>query len=205
MELEFIDIEGHYGGDQHWLTTELMRRGGCSTVTAAEICAFLALKDPQFKGLYPGDPSAMSKGEFIAFCKKMFKFIYPRIGGLTKLSLYADGFAAYAQSVGVELAFETLSGDMPYEQAEAFLVKAIDEGCCLPCLLLDHHDKSLGDIIWHWFTITGYERSMGQLHAVYATYGKRGTVPFRHMWETGRSKKGGLIRIRPRVAMREEG
>ncbi len=196
MELEFINIEGHYGGDQHWLPTELMRRGGCSTVTAAEICAFLASKDNALRNLYPGDPSAITKNEFVAFCKSMFKFVYPRLGGLTKLSLYTGGFEAYAKTVGIELEFETLTGDLPYEQAAEFLVKAIDDGCCLPCLLLNHHDESLDDIIWHWFTLTGYELHMGELYAIYATYGKRGVVPLRHMWNTERRKKGGMIRIR---------
>ncbi|MGI5900004.1 MAG: hypothetical protein ACOX8S_08815 [Christensenellales bacterium] len=198
MELEFIDIEGHYGGDQHWLPTELMRRGGCSTVTAAEICAFLAAKDPLLRNLYPADHSAISKADFIDFCKRMFKFVYPRVGGLTKLSLYIDGFKAYAKSVGAPVEIETLSGDLPYEHAEEFLVKAIGEGSCLICLLLDHHDESLDDIIWHWFMLTGYEHHMGELNAIYGTYGKRGTVSLRHMWETGRRKKGGLIRIRRR-------
>ena len=195
MELKFIDIDGFYGGDQHWLPTERMQRGGCSTVTAAEICIFLSSTRPNLRGLYSGDPYAISKEEFVDFAAKMFEYVYPRPGGLTQLSLYTDGIEEYAKSVGVNVSFECMDGFASYEQAADFFTRAIDEGCCMPCLLLEHEDQSLDDILWHWFTLTGYEFVDDELFAVFATYGQRRVISFRHMWNTGREKRGGLIRV----------
>ena len=196
MELSFINIDGFYGGDQHWLPTERMQRGGCSTVTVAEICAFLARTTPDLSGLYPGDPSSISKEEFISFASKLFEYVYPRPGGLTQLSLYTDGIAEYAGSVGITLSFECLDGSAPHQQAAAFFTGAIDEGSGIACLLLEHDDQSLDDILWHWFTLTGYEYENGELFAIFATYGQRRRISFRHMWNTGKEKRGGLVKIR---------
>ncbi len=198
MELEFVNIVGSYGGDQHWLPTFLMRLGGCSTVTAAEACLYLAARHG-LTALYPGDPASVSRNEFVSFAAKMFKYVYPRMRGLTDLALYAQGIEQYAKTAGVSLSFEFCAGSKPYDKAEKFLREAIDNNCCLQCLLLEHEDErgdeSLRELTWHWFTLTGYIERGDGLYAVYATYGRRGEFLFKRLWETGREPKGGLIKV----------
>ena len=41
-ELNYLDIEGNYGGDQEWFSYFSMRMGGCGAATACELLMYLA-------------------------------------------------------------------------------------------------------------------------------------------------------------------
>ena len=49
---------------------------------------------------------------------KMKPYIHPRVGGVTKLSMFTDGCGQYLKDCGYRAEFETLDGDKPYEEAE---------------------------------------------------------------------------------------
>jgi hypothetical protein len=196
-EAPFVRVDEYYGGDQHWLTTLRMRMGGCSTVTAAEICATLAGRYADLAGLYPGDPNHVTQPEFIEYAARYFKYVYPRMRGLTDIGLYLNGINDFARDNGLRLNFTTLSGDADISTAEAFVIDAIDAGDVIACLLLEHTDDvALYDITWHWFNIFGYERrEAGGIDIVYATYGQKHTIELAHMWNTGKQPRGGLVRV----------
>ena len=52
---------------------------------------------------------------------KMKPYIHPRVGGVTKLSMFTDGCGQYLKDCGYGAEFETLDGDKPYEEAEKFV------------------------------------------------------------------------------------
>lgn len=200
-ELEFIRVQGFYGGSQSWFWDPLLKMGGCAAVTACEVSAYLAGTFPDMRSLYPFEidqSKAITKPDFIQFGKLMKPHIPPRAGGVSKLSLYEDGFLSYVKTTGLSLEMDYLEGDEPYEKAEAFLKSKIDLGIAVPFLLLKHKDSEFTDYTWHWFTMTGYEEDIESLdfHAIFSTYGKQHKVSFRRLWETGYEEKGGMITVK---------
>ena len=88
---------------------------------------------------------------------KMKPYIHPRVGGVTKLSMFTDGCGQYLKDCGYRAEFETLDGDKPYEEAEKFVKNAIERNLPVIYLMLRHRDKKFKDLNWHWFCITGYK------------------------------------------------
>ncbi len=74
--------------------------------------------------------------------------------------------------------------------------KQIDSGYPVPTLILNHRDKSLKDYVWHWFLINGYEEAGDTLMVKAVTYSSSQWLDLRKLWETGHSKRGGLILYR---------
>ena len=197
-ELDFITVDGGFGGDQNRLATYFQRLGGCGAVTAADLSIYLSRRFPALRGLYPGPDGPLTQTEYQAFFETVKPFLHPRIGGIARLKQYTDGFADYAASRGVSVAFETLPGGAPVEQAEAFVRRAIDRGLCPAFLLLLHDDPALDDITWHWFLLTGYEDTPAGMQVAYATWGKRHVLSLPHLWNTGHPGQGGLVVIKPK-------
>jgi hypothetical protein len=194
--LDFIDIEGSYGGDQHWYKDRFMRLAGCSAVCACEACAYLAGNFPHLRSLYPYDPAHITKEEFVKFMTHMFSYVTPGISGMSSILRFRRCFLNYTDSVGTSVRLSLLDGGGAAQDARAFVTGALDEGYPVLYLLLRHKDPALDDFTWHWFNLTGYEADEGGMTVEFATWGKKHSADFDNLWDTGAGHKGGMVVIR---------
>lgn len=195
-EIEFLDIDGAYGGDQHWFKKPMMHLGGCSTVCACHSAALLAARSDGREALCPFKGLRITKKEFRPFFREMFRYVCPGVRGMPKLSLFEDGFSAYAASKGCAAEYEALEGDEPFGLARGLVKRAIDGGYSPLFLLLEHRLDEIDDIEWHWFSITGYEERGEDMTIAFSTWGERRELDLASLWDTGRKEKGGLLVIR---------
>jgi len=195
-ELNYFDIEGAFGGSQKWFRNFPMYRAGCAAITACESCIYFACEFRK-KELYPFDTSELTKKEFISFGMHMKPYLKPRFRGITKLSIYTEGFGRYLRDVDSDLKLKGFEGDNSYEDAALFVKKQIDKGILIPYLLLKHTNAIFDEIEWHWFVLTGYEEKEEDLLVQIATFGKAMTVSLRDLWNTGYTTKGGMIEFTP--------
>ena len=86
-----------------------------------------------------------------------------------------------------------LNGSEPYETAQAAVIQQINHGYPIPTLILNHRNKALGDYVWHWFLINGYDDANGRLLAKAVTYSKYEWLDFQQLWNTGHERRGGLV------------
>ena len=154
--IDYFQIEGTPGGNQEWCTDFWMYLGGCGALAACDLSICLA-RNYGLKKCYPGDALNLTRKEYVDFSMKMKPYIHPRVGGVTKLSMFTDGCGQYLKDCGYGAEFETLDGDKPYEEAEKFVKKAIERNLPVIYLMLRHRDKEFKDLNWHWFCITGYK------------------------------------------------
>lgn len=194
-ELNYFWIGESYGGNQEWFKTFMMRIGGCAAETACDSCVYFA-KILGKKHLYPYNLTEINKEEYVAFSNIMKPFLRPRLGGVSRLELYTEGFEKYLKSVKEEnISLETLSGYQTLEEAKAAIKRQIDKNILVPCLLLKHKSLNLEDYTWHWFLIIGYnnfERGEKPMVKV-VTYSKAAWLFLDELWDTGYSQRGGLI------------
>jgi hypothetical protein len=195
-ELDFINIEGYYGGDQHWYADRFMRLAGCSAVCASEACAYLAGHFSHLRELYPYDPLHIKKEDFIRFMTTMFGYVTPGFMGMRSIKRFRKCFLEYAKAAGANVRMSLLGGDEDAAAAREFVKKAIDEGFCVLYLLLTHRDPELDEYTWHWFTLTGYELEGDKMSVDFATWGKKHTLDFDRLWNTGTLQRGGMVTVR---------
>lgn len=103
----------YYGGDQDWYEwedddemTNVAVNGGCGTVAAANIVAYLAKHQKGYSGLYTFPD--YTKHNFILHMKEMYKYVTPRhFGdkplGVWPVSLLENGVEKFAKEKGVKL------------------------------------------------------------------------------------------------------
>lgn len=175
----------YYGGDQSWFGRYSQQFGGCGSIAAANILAYMALTNTELANLYGYDIKNMSKADFINFMEDVYKYVTPmevpvfnkqsdkinsQVGiptlGLINLNKFARSVEKYAQSKGVNL--ETnLSCDTPsLEDARNFISKGLKKD--KPVAMLNMFRPV--DMQWtdaetnitstttykqHWVTVTG--------------------------------------------------
>ena len=194
-ELEHFYIGDSCGGNQEWFPDPWMKIGGCGAVTACDVCIYLARKW-DMRDLYPYDPWNVSKEEYLDFGMQMKKFLSPRMSGINKTEIYIEGFQDYLTARGTDpVRFEGVSGKEEAGKAAALIKERIDQEVPVPYLMLLHGDKKLDDYMWHWFILNGYDETDGHLRVSVVSYGKRVWMDFHHLWNTGRARKGGFVRI----------
>lgn len=193
--IDYFQIEGTPGGNQDWCTDFWMYLGGCGALAACDTSICLA-KNYGLKDCYPFDVDHMTKKQYIDFSMVMKPYIHPRAGGVTKLSIYTDGFGKYLKDRGYEVTFDVCSGEESYENACEFLIRSLKMNLPVSFLLLRHRDKNLKDLNWHWFMITGYFIKNGSVMVKYHTYGEEQEVDFKLLWNTGMYRRGGMASIR---------
>lgn len=77
--------------------------------------------------LYPGDRANLTKEAFVAFGMKMKPYLKPRMGGVSKLSMYEEGFGRYLAELGSRVSIKGFSREHSYEEAKDFVKKQIGE------------------------------------------------------------------------------
>ena len=189
-------IGNSYGGNQDWFRTFMMRIGGCGAETACDSSLYFALRKG-VKGIYPFDTEKLSKREYVDFAHMMEKYLWPRMTGIDKLSIYVDGYSKYLADRGVTcIGMDTFDGSEPYEAAAAAVKKQIYNGYPIPTLILNHRDRSLKDYVWHWFLINGYDEKDGTMMVKTVTYSGYQWLDLRKLWDTGFNNKGGFVLYR---------
>lgn len=213
MELEYFLVDDMYGWDQERFTDPLMKLGGCGAVTACDCCIYLS-KYKGLKALCPFSTSlAISARQYKNFARVMKHYLHPRWQGIDTLTAYMEGFAHYIDDTGTRGVFlRGLDGAEPYAAAAAAVEKQIGAGLPVPCLTLNHQDKSFSDFEWHWYLLTGWRRSAeesaegcgessaegrgeGRIEVKAVSYGEFVWLDFERLWDTGFEKKGGLVQF----------
>ncbi len=192
-ELEYFTVDENIGFDQDRFTDAWMKRGGCGLVTACDLCICLS-RYHGLSGLYPYDPDHITAEDYTAFAVQMRQFLGPRPMGIWKTAMYTEGLSAYMDSIGYKpLSVQDFSGKENVEEAVQLVRTQIDKGYPVPYLMLLHRDKKLGDYMWHWFNLAGYEEDGNRFLVKIVTYGKESWVDLRHLWRTDRRRKGGFV------------
>ena len=171
----------------------MMNLGGCAAETACDLSIFLALNFGKEK-LYPYDLTKLEKEEYIQFALKMKKYLKPRMGGISKLNTYTEGFGDYLKDLGENnIQIEGFSGEESVEGAKKKILESIDGNIPVPYLLLSHKSNKFRFFKWHWFLIVGYEKTETDFLIKVVTYGNFYWLNFEELWRTGYKKCGGMI------------
>ena len=192
-ELEHFYIGSSYGGNQDWFRTFMMRLGGCGAETACDSSLYFAIHKG-IEDIYPFDTGRVSKDDYVEFAHMMEKYLWPRMSGIHKLSIYVEGYSKYLKDRGVScIGMDMLDGSEPYEAAADAVKRQIDSGYPIPTLILNHKDRSLKDYVWHWFLINGYDEREDAMMVKAVTYSGYEWLDLRTLWDSGHSSKGGLV------------
>ena len=192
-ELPHFQIGNSYGGNQDWFPTFMMRIGGCGAETACDSSIYFALYRG-LTGIAPENTSAISKEDYIRFAYEMKPYLSPRMSGIDRLDIYMDGYAQFLKDRReTRLTMEPLDGTEPYKAAQDAVTRQIHQGYPIPTLILNHRNKALDDYIWHWFLINGYDDSEGRFLVKAVTYSRFEWLDFQELWDTGHTRRGGLI------------
>ena len=191
-ELPHFQIGDSYGGNQDWFPTFMMRIGGCGAETACDSCIYFALHRG-LTGIAPENAASIKKGDYVRFAYEMKPYLSPRMSGIDRLDIFIDGYSEFLRDRGeTRLTMKTLDGTEPYEAAQEAVKQQINQGYPIPTLILNHRNKALDDYVWHWFLINGYDDTDGFLVKA-VTYSKYEWLDFHKLWDTGHTKRGGLI------------
>ncbi len=194
-ELEYFYIGDSYGGNQEFFSGMMMKMGGCAAETICDACVYFA----KYFGetvLYPYSLDPVKKEDYVALGETVRQYVWPRAGGVSKLSIYIDGIHKFFEDIGeTKLTAAPFSGDDPVDEAETVIRRQIDRGYPVPNLTLRHKDKSMDDYIWHWYMLNGYDLDpeTGRMSVRAVTYSEWKWLDFATLWNTGNSEKGGFI------------
>lgn len=194
-ELNHFYIENSYGGNQDWFRSFMMRIGGCAAETACDSSLYFALHKG-IDGIYPFDKSNLTKSEYVDFAHMMEKYLWPRMSGVNRTDIFADGYSKYLRDRGIDcIGMKTFDGSEPYEKAAQVLIDQIDSGYPVPTLILNHKDRAMKEYVWHWFLINGYEKrgETDDLLVKTVTYSEYEWINLRTLWNTGYNNKGGFV------------
>lgn len=193
---EWMDITGPggavtRGADQDWFPDLWQQRAGCGPTAAAVILSYLARTRPELAPLYP--EGAMDRASFTGLMCRVWEHVTPVSHGLNRPEQMAEGMASFAAARGITLAPALFAFPAartkrpPYEQAEAFLCRALEQDC--PVAFLNLHNGKVKELDWwHWVTIIALEG--GQ--AVILDSGKELRIDFR-LWYATTKRRGGLV------------
>ena len=194
IKIDYFNIEGTPGGSQNWFTDFWMHIGGCGALAACDLAICLS-KNLGFSDCFPYNPRKLTKEQYISFAMMMKSYIRPRIGGVTKTSVFTAGFGKYLRDCGYEPRFAVCQGEEDYVKACRFVKAALAHNLPIAYLMLHHTDKRYDNLSWHWFVITGYERKNGRIMLTYHTYGGVYKVDLYGLWHTGKRWKGGMVAV----------
>ncbi len=193
-ELDYFLIEGAYGGSQDWFSDHWMKLGGCGAVVACDSCIYLDIYK-NTGGLYPYVKSNITKEDYIRFGMKMKPYLSPRMTGINRTDIYIDGFMEYVKDMGVDrgLSLYPFEGNESVDDAKRTVKDSIDRGFPVASLTLHHRNKNMEDYVWHWYLLNGYEEYEDKFMVKAVTYGNWQWLDFDVLWDTGYSRRGGLV------------
>ena len=195
FHIDYYSIEGSPGGNQDWCRDFWMNLGGCAALAAGDMAICLS-KNYGLDDCCPYLPDSMTIKDYDEYSMILKPYIRPRFNGVTRLSIFTEGFGRYLKDRGYEAEFELCVGKDDSDKARDFIIEALSRNLPVACLILSHRDPDLKDLNWHWFSLTGYEYVDGRFCVVYHTYGEKLTVDFEKLWNTGSPIKGGLVALK---------
>lgn len=159
-----------YGGDQNWFNSAIGKNGGCGTVAASNLLAYMAISNSKYKKLY--NYPDLSKKNFIAHMNKVYNYVTPYsiFGvslGVWPLSKFENGVTNYAKDHEIELKGIHKNGAFNKNNTSDYIRTALDNN--LPVAMLIAINSKLRNIEvtlpngnnWiqnsferHWVTIT---------------------------------------------------
>ena len=192
-ELNHHYIGESYGGNQDWFRTLWMRIGGCGAETACESSLYFA-RELGFTKLYPFNSDDVKREEYVDFAHMMEDYLWPRLTGINKLSIYINGYVKYLRDAGeYRVDVGEFSGDHTYEEAAEKVKEQIDSGLPIPFLTLRHKDTRFSDYVWHWYLVNGYDETQEGLKVKAVTYSGYKWLDLKRLWNTGCKPTGGMI------------
>lgn len=194
-ELPYFTIQGAQGSSQDWFTDPWMHLGGCAAITACDSSLYFDL----YRGtrLSSMDKTHLTRQKFVRFGMEMKPYLRPRFSGIDRLDIYVEGYGRFLASRGcTSISMDTLPGECGVQEAWSVLMKQINAGMPVPCLILHHAAPAFKNYEWHWFLLTGWalEKDRPMVRAV--TYGRERWLDFAGLWNTGHDRRGGLILYR---------
>lgn len=195
FHIDYYNIEGSPGGNQDWCKDFWMNLGGCAALAAGDMAICLS-KNYGLKDCCPYDPDSMTKKDYDEYAMILKPYIRPRFNGVTRLSIFTEGFRHYLMDRGYEPEYELCVGREDPGKAEQFIIEALSRNLPVACLILSHRDPGLKDLNWHWFSLTGYEYKEERFRVIYHTYGEKLAVDFEKLWNTGSPLRGGLVALK---------
>ncbi|WP_196592943.1 hypothetical protein [Pectinatus sottacetonis] len=194
-ELSLFKVDNAIGGNQDWFTDYWMKLGGCGAVTACDICIYFAMFF-QKKILYPYNTDNITQKDYIHFSNIMKPYLSPRIRGIDTLEIFINGFKEYLHDNHEEnIKFQGIYANCPLEKYKALVRQQIDKKMPVPYLNLKHKNPVLSDYVWHWFWLAGYKELGNILMVKAVSYGNYRWLSLDQLWDTGYTKKGGIILI----------
>lgn len=192
-ELELFYVDGQVGWNQDRFKDWWMNKGGCGAVTACDCCIYLARRF-KLAHLYPFDASYISSSDYVDFAMKMKPFLSPRFSGIDTIEAFNEGFNDYLKSVNDKnVSLGMLYSSCEYPIYAAAVKKQLNADLPVPMLVLKHKSPAVRDFVWHWFWLGGYEEFGSELMVKVITYGTYFRLPLRELWDSGYSKKGGIV------------
>lgn len=185
-EADFLQItqdnQVWYGGDQAWFDFTVGQYGGCATVAASNITAYLADIHPKLRGLY-GQPD-LCRNSFLAHMNQVYKWVHPWkvpfadknrkpwrsfgwTAGLWRTARFTRGVEQFARSRGIGLEGRRISSRRSLEELTEFIGESLERDCPVAMLIGRHprYEKEPvqrpDGVRWqqthfsfHWVTIT---------------------------------------------------
>ncbi|MBQ9519481.1 MAG: hypothetical protein IJR59_06280 [Firmicutes bacterium] len=196
-ELPLFKVDDMIGFDQELFDDWWMNKGGCGAVVACDCCIYFK-KYMGISSVFGSDTDNITEDCYERFAMKMKPFLSPRISGINKPEIFADGFADYLESMGeTRIKMDVLLSSCPYEELLAEVKRLIDCDLPVPMLILRHKNPLLEDFVWHWFWLAGYEEFDGTCMVKAISYGTYRWFSLYDMWNSGHAEKGGIIRFKP--------
>ena len=176
--LELLSVIGedgalYRGSDQHWYPKDgFIPQGGCGAATASNLLAYILrtrqdlfsiVEKTGLDGLAPPLPckSPNTKDGYIEFMKKVYRFMYPRAGGLM-----ADVFTFGITELAAEysLPFTPLLLRVPigrlkrpdFNHIAGFIQLSLETDMPVAFLILSKGNVKELDT-WHWVTVIGLD------------------------------------------------
>ena len=158
------------GGSQYWYPKEgYIPQGACGATTASNVLAYLLRSRPELFAMaekagldgLAGPVSVVEKAGYLEFMKKVYKFMYPRVGGLMSGG-YLEGMAELAAAYGLPIEAERLHVPVSsmmrpkIEEAAAFIRVSLEDDLPVAFLVLTRGSEHSLDI-WHWVTVTSFD------------------------------------------------
>ncbi|MDR3364104.1 MAG: hypothetical protein LBS91_04040 [Clostridiales Family XIII bacterium] len=164
------------GGDQHWYPKEgFVPPGACGATTASNVLAYLLRSRPALfeaarkgglGGLAAPDAPVMGKAGYVEFMKQVYRFLYPRAGGLMAGD-FLDGIGNLAREYGLPITAERLKAPISrakrpsFSEAAAFVGASLAEDVPVAFLILSNGCVANLDT-WHWVTILALDAEAGR-------------------------------------------
>ena len=135
----------------------------------------------------------MDRASFTGLMCRVWEHVTPVSHGLNRPEQMAEGMASFAAARGLPLTpglfvFPSARTKRPpYEQAEAFVRRALERDC--PVAFLNLHNGRVKELdYWHWVTITALEDTT----AVILDSGSALRIDLRLWYETTK-RRGGFV------------